>query len=137
MIILPLIILILVLYLDLVLRKKKVSNKKLMFYETSAALVFAIYLLVETKNFAILTVIGTTVVSLAWVFKEFFANVGASLVMQLYPQFEKNDVLRLRPSEEPLIFEDVGFLRSVLKKNNGDVVYAPNSTLLNELVTVS
>lgn len=136
-ILLFLIILIVVIYLDIVLRQQEVSKRKIKFYEASVFIVFLLYLMIVSRNYSFLAVIGTTLISFAWVFKELFANFGATIIMQLYPQFEKDDVLDMGEGMEPLVFEEVGFLRSVLKKTNGDLVYAPNRTLLNEVITVS
>ena len=130
-------ILLITIFLDLILRKEKVSDSKLKFFETSAVIVLLLYLIISSGNFSFLAILGTTLISLAWVFKELFANIGATILMQIYPQFEKNDVLLVEGHPELLIFEDVGLLRSVLKTTYGSLVYMPNRTLLNETVTVS
>ena len=136
MIILNILLLVIVIVLNVSLRKYKLEQKKIKLFESFSIIAFIFFVLFTSENISVLTILGTSLVSLAWVFKEFFANAGCTIIMNLLPQFEKNDLIQLE-GMEPMLFEHVSFLRTKLKKSDGTVVYVPNRTLLNELVTVS
>ena len=131
-----LVVILLFIFLDVYLRVKKAPKAKIRTFEGIFLMCLIISLIIITENLSILTVLGATILSMSWVFKELIANFGTSFLMYFYPPFEENDIIKLGDMDE-LTFQGPGFLRTALKKPNGDVVLVPNRTLFNEQLTVS
>ena len=125
--------------LDVILRLKRVDHNHLRSSEVTFCIIVLIALLIETKNFGILSVFGASIFTMAMVFKEIISNLGASLILFLYPSFNPNDILKNVnfPNNEPLIFSDVGILRSTLKTTSGEAVLVPNNILLTDFISIS
>lgn len=130
---------IVVVILDVILRFKKLDHNHLRSSEITFCIIVFISLLIETKNFGILSVFGASIFTMAMVFKEIISNLGASLLLFLYPSFNENDILTNVnfPNHEPLIFSDVGILRSTLKTSTGKAVLVPNNILVTDFISIS
>ena len=129
------VLILLVLVLDFIMRRRRVSSLEIKTFEGVSVFLLIVYLLILTNNFTVLAVVGTTFLSLAWAFRETLANVSSTLIMYIYPQFEKNDILRIK-DEADLRYQRLGFLRTKMIKPNGYIVYVPNNVLLNDLVVI-
>lgn len=121
--------------MDIAIRKRNLPIIEIKAFESATVFLLLIYFLVLTHNFTVLAVVGTTFLSLAWAFRELLSNLSSTLVMYAYPQYEINDVLSVK-GEDGLQYENLGFLRTKMRKANGDLVYVPNRMLLNDMVTV-
>jgi Mechanosensitive ion channel. len=128
-------LLLLVFILDMHMRKRNTSRSRIKVFEAFSIFLILVYVIIATDNITILAVASTTFLSLAWAFRELLSNLGSTIVMYMYPQYNKNDILTVK-GESDLQFDSTGFLRSKMKKTSGELVYVPNRMLLNDLVII-
>lgn len=131
---------VIVVILDILLRRRKVKQAKVRLFELLCISLILIFVLLTSQNTGVIALMGTSLVSFAWIFKDTLCNLGSTVLLHLYPQYEHNDVLNVSTNvgmPQKLRYVKLGFLRSKLVKPNGDIVYIPNSTLLNDVVAVA
>jgi small-conductance mechanosensitive channel len=124
---------------DFILRSKKVDVIGVRIYETIAISMLLVFLLLTTNNTGLIAIIGTGIVSFAWIFKDILENLGSTLLMHLYPQYSDDDILSVGHGINILPnvkFQGLGFLRSKLIDEDGTIMYVPNSNLMSDFVRV-
>jgi len=82
-----------------------------------------------SNNITLLAIVGTTFISLAWIFRDLLDNFCATMILYTYPQYDKYDLISVKG--ETGIYEGLGFMRTPMRKWNGDLIYIPNRILLN------
>lgn len=119
------------------LKTQEYINNRRLFIIMSIFILF-LYLITITGNLKILTMFASIAIATAWVFQDFLSNLGSTLILKIYPQFERGDVLQLNDIQHHLtmIFNKVGFLRSILINKEGGIVYVPNRKLLNDIISI-
>lgn len=121
--------------IDLALRARRTTKAKLRTFETLSFILVLILAMMTSSNIGLLSIIGATMLSTAMILKEFYANAFASIYMYLLPQYESDDLILIQDKNypsTPMIFKELGWLRTPLFSTTGDVVNIPNRILLNE-----
>lgn len=125
--------------MDIILRKKKVDENNIRVFESLTICIGIVYLLLTSQNTGLIALLGTTLVSLAWVFKSVLENLGSTLLLHMLPQYKQHDVINVGTGGATMTnlrFEGVGLLRTKLIRDNGDILYVPNSNLMNDYVQI-
>lgn len=122
--------------MDLIIRKKQFDDARVKVFELFSLFILLVYLIVATRNFAMIAVAGTTILSLGWAFRELLANMSSTFFLHMNNPYKKNDILDVE-KQSGLKFDRIGFLRSKMINATGATVYVPNRTLLNDIVAVT
>lgn len=84
-----------------------------------------------------LTSLSLFAVALAWLFKEYFTNFFDSFRLMFSTEFRLGDYVKINDTTKGVI-TDITFRATKMKTDEGDVLFVPNTTLMNtEVVNLS
>lgn len=84
-----------------------------------------------------LTSLSLFAVALAWLFKEYFTNFFDSFRLMFSTEFRLGDYIKINDSTKGVI-TDITFRATKMKTDEGDVLFVPNTMLMNtEVVNLS
>jgi small-conductance mechanosensitive channel len=92
-------------------------------------------LMLFTKNAGFLTMLGASLVSIGWSFKEVINDAGSSLLLMFFNPLDVNDIICAGDACN-LRYIGLNFLRSKFLRSDGSVVLVPNRYLLSGQVTI-
>ena|ERR1700743_991362 len=127
--------LILFIALDFSLRNSEINNKYRVIrsFESVFLIGFVVYLLFITNRHEYITTM-ISIIPLTLVFSDILANLGATILLFLFPRFKQGDVIASAGFTGT--YQSLGFLRTALTASDGALVKIPNNIILNGIIAI-